>query len=76
MALRRWRLLALTIAIACARIVAAVAAWAADAEGLTGHPAWAGVTAAADAVTCAGVIITVIAFVQYGRIFNPRIPTE
>ena len=67
------------LVLACAvipRIVAAVAVNVLFTEFAAESWTWLVVSALWDIGLCALVILTVIAFVQYGRIFNPRIPTE
>ena len=76
LALNRWRL---ALSLACAvipRIVAAVVVNVLATEFAAESWIWLVVATLWDIGLCALVILTVIAFVQYGRIFNPRIPTE
>ena len=74
LATKRWHLLAFTVAMVCLRIAAGLI-FAFPYDG----PAWpvrTTVTIVSNVVMCGGIVATITAFVQYGRIFNPRIPTE
>ena len=76
LALNRWRLV---LVLACAvipRIVAAVAVNVLAANFAAESWEWLVVSTLWDIGLCVLGILTVAAFVQYGRIFNPRIPTE
>ena len=76
LALNRWRLV---LSLACAvipRIIASVAVNVLFTEFAAESWAWLVVATLWDISLCILVILTVVAFVQYGRIFNPRIPTE
>lgn len=73
LAARRWWIVALAVALATARIIAAITI-----SRLGGEPAGAGLAAltACDVACLLLAIIAIIAFVLYGRIYNARIPTE
>ena len=75
LAVRRWRLLGAAIALVVIR-VAGAAAWrfAGGDDGGGGWPAAA--LTACDAVIIALAVSAAIAFVQYGRIYRARVPTE
>ncbi len=76
LALNRWRLV---LSLACAvipRIVAAVVVHALATQFANESWIWLVVSTLWDVSLCILAILTVVAFVQYGRIFNPRIPTE
>ncbi len=75
LALQRWRLLLATIVVVCLRIILGFA-FASDVGEQLGAPARLTVTTVLDVAMCAGIVATIVAFVQYGRIFNARIPTE
>ena len=76
LAVNRWRLLLSLGAIVALRVViAALLAFTALDDVLPLAVRLIIVTACNVAI-CAVAIVTVVAFVQYGRIFNPRIPTE
>ncbi len=76
LALNRWRLLLVLACVVVPRIVAAVAVNVLATEFAAESWAWLVVSTLWDISLCILVILTVVAFVQYGRIFNPRIPTE
>ena len=76
LALNRWRLLLSLGAIVALRVViAALLAFTALDDVLPLAVRLTIVTVCNVAI-CAVAIFNVVAFVQYGRIFNPRIPTE
>ena len=76
LALNRWRLLLSLGAIVALRVViAALLAFTALDDVLPLAVRLIIVTVCNVAI-CAVAIVTVVAFVQYGRIYNPRIPTE
>ena len=73
LAVRRWRLLWAAVALVAIRIAGAAALrFAGGAAG--GLPAAA--LTACDVVIVALAVIAAIAFVQYGRIYRARVPTE
>ena len=74
LAVRRWRLLALTVALVCLRIaVELFFVFVAERPGWQVRTIFVVLFSIA---MCGGIVATIVAFVQYGRIFNPRIPTE
>lgn len=76
LALRRWRIVGVTIGLVSVRILIAIgiedlgAAAGSAARGLTV------LTAALDVLVLGLAVVAVVAFVQYGRLFNARVPTE
>lgn len=76
LALRRWRIVGVTIGLVSVRILTAIgietlgAAAGSAARGLTV------LTAALDVLVLGLAVVAVVAFVQYGRLFNARVPTE
>ena len=76
LALRRWQLLGLTVALVCLRIVAEVAFGILDDGQVEAGPAGLAILIVCSFAMCAAAVATIVAFVQHGRIFNPRIPTE
>ena len=76
LALNRWRLVLLLACVVVPRIVAAVAVNALATEFANDSWIWLVIATLWDIGLCILVMLTVVAFVQYGRIFNPRIPTE
>ncbi len=72
LAQHRWRLLLSLGCIVALRIIMGVVFIAVD------HELWLRLTlvTSCNIAMCVGVVATIVAFVQYGRIFNPRIPTE
>lgn len=76
LALRRWWLAILTVILVAVRIAIAAGIELFGPAGGDPYSALSVVTAACD-VLCLGLaVVTVVAFVQYGRIFNARVPTE
>ncbi len=76
LAARRWWCLALAVGVVCFRILAgAVESWL-FAPALGDNAWWTAAVALASVAMCALAAITIVAFVQYGRIYNRRIPTE
>lgn len=72
----RWRIAGLTVVLAVARIAVAVGfELFGPAEGAANN-ALSAVAAAWDALCLGLVVVAVVAFVQYSRIFNARVPTE
>ena len=73
LAVRRWRLLWAAVALVAIRIagVAALRFAGGDDDGLP-----AAALTACDAVIIALAVIAAVAFVQYGRIYRARVPTE
>ena len=76
LARNRWRLLwALTGAAAC-RVILAIAFRLTGSEGAMPSTARLVVTTVFDVALLGLAVVVLIAFVQYGRIYNARIPTE
>ena len=74
LALNRWRLL---IALACVVILRIALAIIPLSLGLERFaPARMAAETICSVAICALAASVIIAFVQYGRIYNPRIPTE
>ena len=73
LAVRRWRLLWTAVALAAIRIAGAAALRFAGGDG-GGWPAAA--LTAGDAVIIVLAVVAAVAFVQYGRIYRARVPTE
>ena len=75
LAVRRWRLLGAAVALVVIRVAgAAVLRFAGGDDDGGGWPA--AVLTAGDVVIVAVAISAAIAFVQYGRIYRARVPTE
>lgn len=74
LAVRRWRLLGVAAALVVIRIAGTAGLRFAGGDGGDGWPAAA--LTAGDAVIIALAVIVAIAFVQYGRIYRARVPTE
>ena len=76
LALNRWRILLSVGVIIVLRVVVTLVYVIADLDDhlpVTFHVV---VVTVFNLAICVAAIATVVAFVQYGRIFNPRIPTE
>ena len=76
LALNRWRLLWALIGSAACRVVLAIAFRLAGSEGAIPGTVKLAVTAVSDVALLALAVAVLTAFVQYGRIYNARIPTE
>ena len=76
LAVRRWWLAAITIVLVVVRIAiaASVGSIVSGADGRS--DAVALVTAVLDALALGLAVVALVAFVQYGRIFRARVPTE
>ena len=70
LALRRWWIAGFTAGLVAVRILIAVVTEWLDGSGL---PA---LTVALDVLALGLAVVAVVAFVQYGRLFNARVPTE
>ena len=75
LAVRRWRLLWTAVALVTIRIAGTAALRFAGGDGSGGGWPAAALTAG-DVVIVAVAVIVAIAFVQYGRIYRARVPTE
>ena len=76
LAVRRWWIVAITVALVVVRIVIGVGAGLAGPGAEPGTSAAAVVTAILDVLALGLAVVTLVAFVQYGRIFKARVPTE
>ena len=76
LAVRRWWLAAITLVLVVVRIAiaASVGSIVSGADGRS--DAVALVTAVLDALALGLAVVALVAFVQYGRIFRARVPTE
>ena len=76
LAVRRWWLAAITIVLVVVRIAiaASVGSIVSGADGRS--DAVALVTAVLDVLALGLAVVALVAFVQYGRIFRARVPTE
>ena len=76
LAVRRWWLAAITLVLVVVRIAiaASVGSIVSGADGRS--DAVALVTAILDALALGLAVVALVAFVQYGRIFRARVPTE
>ena len=76
LAVRRWWLAAITIVLVVVRIAiaASVGSIVSGADGRS--DAVALVTAVLDVLALGLTVVALVAFVQYGRIFRARVPTE
>ena len=76
LALRRWWVAGFTAGLVAVRIlIAVVMEWlgVAGGGGGSGLPA---LTIILDVLAVGLAVVAVVAFVQYGRLFNARVPTE
>ena len=71
LALRRWRIAGLTIGLVAVRVLIAIGIEMVG--GARGLPA---LTTVLDVLALGLAVVAVVAFVQYGRLFNARVPTE
>lgn len=76
LALRRWWIAGFTIALVVVRIFIAVGMEIFGTAEADRNSALSVVIAAWDLLSLGLAAITVVAFVQYGRIYNARAPTE
>ena len=76
LALNRWRLLWALIGSAACRVILAIAFRLIGSEGAMQGTAKLVVATVFDVALLALAVAVLIAFVQYGRIYNARIPTE
>ena len=76
LAVRRWWVAAITVALVAVRIVIGVGVGIAGAHAGSGTDLAAVVTAILDVLALGLAVVTLVAFVQYGRIFKARVPTE
>ena len=76
LAVRRWWLAAITLVLVVVRIAiaASVGSIVSGADGRS--DAVALVTAVLDVLALGLAVVALVAFVQYGRIFRARVPTE
>ena len=74
LALNRWRLLITLGCVVILRVALAIIPIALGAQRF--DPIRLTAETVCSMAICALAVATIIAFVQYGRIFNPRIPTE
>ena len=76
LALCRWRILAATLGLVAIRV--AIALWLQFVGEAYAPPVSVRVpiVVVCSVAICIAAVATVVAFVQYGRIYNPRIPTE
>lgn len=76
LAVRRWWIAAITIVLVVVRIAiaASVGSIVSGADGRS--DAVALVTAVLDVLALGLAVVALVAFVQYGRIFRARVPTE
>ena len=75
LAVRRWWIVGLTASLVAVRIAIAIGIELFE-PAATVNNALTGVAAACDVLGVGSAVAAVIAFVQYGRIFNARVPTE
>lgn len=75
LALNRWRLLLGLGVVLGLRVVLAIA-FAVSAADLVPTAIRVAIVTLWDVAMCILIVIAIAAFVQYGRIYNPRIPTE
>jgi hypothetical protein len=76
LALRRWWIAGFTVALVVVRIAIAAGIELFGSAGEDPYSALSAVTAAFDVLCIGSAVVTVVAFVQYGRIFKARVPTE
>ncbi len=76
LALRRWWIAGVTAGLVTVRILIAVGIEALGIAGDSGSRGLPALTAALDVLALGLAIVAVVAFVQYGRLFNARVPTE
>ncbi len=76
LALRRWWITGVTLGLLAVRVAVATGIGLAGPSGVWQSPAVSAATAAVDVLTLTLAVVAVVAFVQYGRLFNARVPTE
>ena len=76
LALRRWRIAGVTIGLVAIRILFAIGIEILGIAGGNGSRGLAASTAVLDVLALGLAVVVVVAFVQYGRLFNARVPTE
>ena len=76
LALRRWWIAGFTIALVVVRICLAAGMEISGTAETDRNSALSVVTASWDLLSLGLAVTTVVAFVQHGRIFNARVPTE
>ena len=76
LAVHRWWITGFTLGLLAVRIAVAVGIALAGATGVGQNAALSVATAAMDALTLGLAVVALVSFVQYGRIFNARVPTE
>ncbi len=76
MALHRWLLLWVLIGSAAGRVLLAIAFRLTESEAAIAGTAKLVLATAFDVALLGLAVLVLIAFVQYGRIYNARIPTE
>ena len=76
LALRRWWIAGVTAGLVTVRILIAVGIEALGIAGDGGSRGLPALTAAIDVLALVLAIVAAVAFVQYGRLFNARVPTE
>jgi len=76
LALRRWRLAGVTIGLVAVRILIAIGIETFGAPAGSAARGLTALTAVLDVLALGLAVVVVVAFVQYGRLFNARVPTE
>ena len=76
LAVRRWWIVGLTTSLVAVRIAIAAGAKLVATDARTSGDAVAVATAVLDVLALGMAVVALVAFVQYGRIFKARVPTE
>lgn len=76
LAVRRWWIVGLTASLVAVRVAIAASAKLVATDARTSGDAVAVVTAVLDVLALGMAVVALVAFVQYGRIFKARVPTE
>ena len=76
LALHRWWIAGAAAGPVAVRILVAVGIQWLGAGGGDGGRALSALTAALDILALGMAVVALVAFVQYGRLFNARVPTE
>ena len=76
LALRRWWIAGAAAGLVAVRILIAVGIETLGDSADNGARGLLALTAALDVLTLAVAVVAAVAFVQYGRLFNARVPTE
>ena len=76
LALRRRWIAGLTAGLVAVRILMVVVMESLGVAGGSGGSGLSALTIALDVLALGLAVVAVVAFVQYGRIFNARVPTE